>query len=211
MPEISSVMPLCQILQINVNELLSGERLPEHDYSRKAEENIMNLIQETEQTKKKNRNSLCIIIVTVLTVILGTGYFILSNAGLKAGAMFFDATTLLILAVVTILFLAGTGLLRPFLQAFLIVIGRKQDAAESEIVRADAAVWLAGNTFLFTGILQSIIGFITIAFDNIGSALPAESLGAPLWAASFGILYGVIGFLLLLPIKAKLQAMKSDH
>ena len=38
-PEISLLMPLCQELDISVNELLSGERLSEVDYKKKAEEN----------------------------------------------------------------------------------------------------------------------------------------------------------------------------
>lgn len=50
-PEISLLMPLCEALDINVNELLSGERVPESDYKRKAEENIMDLVQETQKPK----------------------------------------------------------------------------------------------------------------------------------------------------------------
>ena len=41
LPEISLLMPLCRELGINVNELLSGQRLTAADYQRKAEENIM--------------------------------------------------------------------------------------------------------------------------------------------------------------------------
>ena len=55
MPEMSMLLPLCQELQINVNELLSGERLSENSYSQKAEENIMNLMQEKEENNKQNR------------------------------------------------------------------------------------------------------------------------------------------------------------
>ncbi len=73
MPELSSITPLCETLKINVNELLSGERLPEEGYSRKAEENMMNLIQETEISKKKNRNSLSIIFVTGITLLPYSG------------------------------------------------------------------------------------------------------------------------------------------
>ena len=32
LPEISLMMPLCEVLGINVNELLSGEKLSENDY-----------------------------------------------------------------------------------------------------------------------------------------------------------------------------------
>ena len=64
MPEMSMLMPLCRLLGINVNELLSGERLSDDSYSRKAEENIMNLIQENKKQNKRN------VIGAVLTVVL---------------------------------------------------------------------------------------------------------------------------------------------
>ena len=47
MPEVSLMLPLCEKLGINVNELLTGERIPEEDYKKKAEENIMNIMRET--------------------------------------------------------------------------------------------------------------------------------------------------------------------
>ncbi len=39
------MLPLCEALGISVNELLSGERLTETEYQRKAEENMVNLIE----------------------------------------------------------------------------------------------------------------------------------------------------------------------
>ena len=39
MPEVSLMLPLCEKLGINVNELLTGERIAEEDYKKKAEEN----------------------------------------------------------------------------------------------------------------------------------------------------------------------------
>ncbi len=53
LPDISIMVPLCELLEINVNELLSGEHLTGDSYSKKAEENMMHLIQETENQKKK--------------------------------------------------------------------------------------------------------------------------------------------------------------
>lgn len=42
LPEISLMMPLCETLQMTVNDLLTGERVSENDYQKKAEENIKN-------------------------------------------------------------------------------------------------------------------------------------------------------------------------
>lgn len=53
LPEVSLMIPLCVALKINVNELLSDERLTDSKYKHKTEENIMNLIVEREESKKK--------------------------------------------------------------------------------------------------------------------------------------------------------------
>ena len=53
LPEVSLMLLLCDALKINVNELLSGERLSDDNYHEKAEENVMDLIREKEESKKK--------------------------------------------------------------------------------------------------------------------------------------------------------------
>ena len=45
LPEVALMMPLCTILGISVNELLSGERLEDENYSDRAEENIVNILE----------------------------------------------------------------------------------------------------------------------------------------------------------------------
>ena len=54
LPEVSLMMPLCNALKINVNELLSGECLTASEYKEKAEENMKNLMKEKEESKRKN-------------------------------------------------------------------------------------------------------------------------------------------------------------
>lgn len=52
MPDISLLNELCSVLNISVNELLSGEILPPEKYSEKAEENIMELLKNNTNNKK---------------------------------------------------------------------------------------------------------------------------------------------------------------
>lgn len=52
-PEVSLLLPLCGELGITVNELLSGERLEETNYKEKAEENMMNLVKQAQESRKK--------------------------------------------------------------------------------------------------------------------------------------------------------------
>ena len=50
-PEVSLLLPLCRELDITVNELLAGERVAEEDYKKKAEENMMNLVKEAQESR----------------------------------------------------------------------------------------------------------------------------------------------------------------
>ena len=52
-PEISLLLPLCNELDLSVNELLTGERISETEYREKAEENMVNLVKEAQESKKK--------------------------------------------------------------------------------------------------------------------------------------------------------------
>ena len=75
-PEVSLLLPLCNELEITVNELLSGERVSEEDYLKKAEENMVNLVREAQESKKKIVLSA---MIAGLTMIAAVPLFILSG------------------------------------------------------------------------------------------------------------------------------------
>ena len=68
LPEVSLMLPLCDILKITVNDLLSGRRVSEGEYKMKAEENIMNLMKENEENKQRMITSIACGIVTIIAV-----------------------------------------------------------------------------------------------------------------------------------------------
>ncbi len=76
-PEVSLLLPLCKELDISVNELLAGERVSEEEYRRKAEENMLNLVKEAQESKKKIILSA---LVAGLTIIAALPLFIISGA-----------------------------------------------------------------------------------------------------------------------------------
>lgn len=83
MPELSLMIPLCDLLGINVNELLSGERLSADLYKKKAEENIMDLVKEREESKRKIALMVVTIIITLMaaiTLFLVSGLFEMETA-----------------------------------------------------------------------------------------------------------------------------------
>ncbi|MCH5147903.1 MAG: helix-turn-helix transcriptional regulator [Clostridiales bacterium] len=76
LPEVSLMLPLCELLGISVNELLSGERLDEKKYFEKAEQNIMTLMEEKAEAKKKIIIALIVAFVTIaagLTIVILAG------------------------------------------------------------------------------------------------------------------------------------------
>ena len=78
LPEVSLMLPLCEILEINVNELLSGKRLQSSEYQRNAEDNLMKLINEKEHAKRSLWLGIIALVPAFLagiTLIMISGYF----------------------------------------------------------------------------------------------------------------------------------------
>ncbi len=76
LPEVSLMLPLCKELGITVNELLSGKRLSASEYQKNAEDNLMNLMQERKDNKRKLILECVIVFITLLagiTMILVSG------------------------------------------------------------------------------------------------------------------------------------------
>ena len=93
-PDTEILTSLCQSLDISVNELLSGEKLPVENYSVKAEENMMNLLKENEDNRKNSTIQLVVgIVLGILTLILLLG--ITGGEGLHALVWFVDLPSLL--------------------------------------------------------------------------------------------------------------------
>ena len=77
LPEVSLMVPLCEILEINVNELLTGEVIDSAAYQKHAEENMMKLIDEHKENKRKLILETIIVFITLLastTIIMVAGY-----------------------------------------------------------------------------------------------------------------------------------------
>ncbi len=52
MPDYTLLKDLCNELDININELLSGEKIKGNDYMNKSEENLIKLRQQIDKRKK---------------------------------------------------------------------------------------------------------------------------------------------------------------
>ena len=215
MPELSMLMPLCELLKINVNELLSGERLSHDNYSRKAEENIMNLMQEKEESKNQLKRSiwstLFMFILTVLTVYVVISYtlFLSMGVSLKEGYgylyQFPDAVLILAVAVLT---LTAVRLWKPFFRVFSIFFGHKEYSL-CQVEESSIALRLVGNVSIVTGILISILGIISILW-NVNLFRTEIELQANIIAfaiALVGCVYGLTVKILMLPLQSRLEVI----
>lgn len=68
LPDVLLMPPLCAVLGITVNDLLSGERVGEGDYRKKAEENMMELMRENAENRQRLLQSIACGGVTVVAV-----------------------------------------------------------------------------------------------------------------------------------------------
>ncbi len=67
-PDVSLLLPLCEELDISVNELLSGEKLKNEDYEKRAEENMINIIRKSTKASKEERIISAVLTVSIMIV-----------------------------------------------------------------------------------------------------------------------------------------------
>jgi len=204
MPDISSIVPLCEILNITVNELISGERLTPDIYPQKAEENMMHFMKQEEyRLKKMSPFALLIIALSILSLCWFT---ILSSHGNSMWMLFFEPVTLCSMLTITFLFLICLKLTHPFFQSFMILLGQKEINID-KLVLSHSATRLVRTLWLSIGILITCILISAMIPHDENLMLVLEGLRYTFPVALSGLIYGFIGYLLLLPVQTKLDIL----
>ena len=97
-PDTSMLLPLCNALEITVNEFLSCEKILPENYSMKAEENMMALMEENKRTQKGNMVSRIIggvvICITLVFMLISSSGFLFQN--------FIDPISLIIVVLIEV-------------------------------------------------------------------------------------------------------------
>lgn len=77
-PDISLILPLCKCLEIDANELMTGERLQDKQYRINAENNLLKLMDKTSPKLKYTISTISAIvtILIILGLILLAGFVI---------------------------------------------------------------------------------------------------------------------------------------
>ena len=198
MPDNEIMLPLCSVLEINVNELLSGESLSVNNYSEKAEGIIMTLIEEKEVLKKGNRmrNILSVICVVLLIALLIVNIRMwISQA--YGWATLFDLGALITDCAIVLTVLISTGTVRSFFRSFGLM---RREAAVDEMMESLQAVKLTITSFLLGG------GFLTVLSMIVALVSTEGELTARMAVSLTNLLYGLLFVLILLPVKTKLAA-----
>ena len=86
LPDAGKMIDLCNILEINVNELLNGERIDMKDYEKKNEELLLELAKQDELKNKKMITDMYVLGFT--TVVFYIGITLLASYTLKEGTLF---------------------------------------------------------------------------------------------------------------------------
>ena len=176
-PDTEILTSLCQSLDISVNELLSGEKLPVANYSVKAEENMMNLLKENEDNRKNSTIQLVVgIALGILTLILLLG--ITGGEGLHALLWFIDLPSLLGIILICAAVVLCSG-----------VRGKKEILNIVQKAVIPAGVFMA----LTAGVM------ILVRLDAV------EYIGPNLAVAFLSLAYAVLSYLILIPVNKRLE------
>lgn len=202
MPDNSIMLPLCDLLGINVNELLMGESLSEGEYTESSEGIILTLIEEKESLKKKNKwNLLSVILVIFLVAILF--YLIVMPIQIwQSWVYFFDPLTFVMDSILVLVMLLATGNVKNFFRSFSLVW--KEGGDRKSLFSSLQAVKLAIASFLLGGGLFTLLD--TIFILRVMKKEPAAGVSLTLLT----MLYGTLLALLLLPLKYKLESKMEE-
>lgn len=209
MPDYAVMENLCDILKINVNELLSGERLPSQEYSRKAEENMMSLMQESSENHKREKREYLFVglgTIVLLILVLWAITMLWGVDGQSEISNFLDLPTILFIFIVTtvVLFIARAG--KDFLKGFTFAIKSVASNSHHEIKKSLLAMKMGMVTVNVAGMLAFVIAAVITLKEWARSTGEHEAIAAGIAVALLGIVYSLVMTLILIPIYIRLKA-----
>ncbi|MCR4956930.1 MAG: helix-turn-helix domain-containing protein [Lachnospiraceae bacterium] len=202
MPDTSIMPQLCRVLDININELLSGERLTAEIYSGKAEEHMVNLMKSNEENRKNSRSNfvstLCGCVLLALFIVF-IGIF---SMGQRSIVWFLDVPSLLIVLGIELLVLGAGGQMGYFFKSF-VVLAKPEKYKKEEKDNYEYAMNMAIKTMFCGGLLAALIGVVFV----LGNVRSPEVLGPNLAIAILTLFYASFFSLILLIVKGRVQRM----
>ena len=201
MPDNAILFDLCKVLDINVNELLSGEKLSDDSYHGKAEENMMTLMKEKQNNGRAN---------AIVGLMLGV-LFILWCALMVSGNLlwYLDIPSLVLVVGLVWILLFMSGFTKDFFKGFSFVFGKpKNEIKEADCLRMQAAYKLVLIALPSVGAIMTLLAIVSILVNVFAEVIDSSALGPNMAVAILTMLYSLMLEVLLLPIAAKLWTMK---
>lgn len=208
MPDYSVMETLCEILKININELLSGERLPSKEYNKKAEENMMSLMQESSEIYKRERRDILLTSIGIGALLFFVQAAIFMAGGFSAFTNFIDLPTFTYVLLGSGISLAVAGCFKDFWKAFSIALRKTTVVNVIQIQKSALAVKTAILCINIVGLLLFVIGLICSyrAWWSYAEEPEVELLSVWIAVSLLSVVYALVFTLILLPIYARLKA-----
>ena len=199
MPDNAILLDVCLILNISVNELLSGEKFAEECYVDKAEKNMVELVRESEYHKKKGNWTIFGTVFSFLMLVLACVWVILSAVGFESVVWFIDTPSILIPTGITFFVLVASESLWDFVHAFSICYG-KAEYHEEQVKDAWATMKMVLCVIPIAGVFSLVVSLVTI----VGHLELPEQLGPNLAVAILSMFYSTLMEILLMPTAMRL-------
>ncbi len=211
MPDVSLMQSICEIFDININELLSGERLSIESYNGKAEENMMKLAESAQKGQKEQRKASAIQTVGGLILLLLFAEFALVSAGGVLGNIYvIDFPTFLMITGIAGGILLASGSMGDFFKAFQVAVRGGDELTQTEIAICAGAMKLAMQAVGVSGGIAIVVSII-VFLHNLSDL---ATVGPCFAVMCVSILYSLLYIGIFLAFYARLKKillMVSDH
>ncbi len=166
LPDASVLLELSSVLEVDINELLAGEKFlsgefSSEEYMKKSESNLVGLVNELNEIDKKSRSRRMGMMAGVFLV--GLALFYLFASSLRMGRLLdiFDLPTLSYLLGLKFMILSMSGWFYDYLNAWKACILQK-DLSDQALRLARQAVKYAKALTWTLGCLISFLGFFSL-------------------------------------------------
>lgn len=199
MPDNAILLDVCLILNISVNELLSGEKFTEEHYVHKAEENMVELVRESEYHKQKGKWTIFGTVFSFLMLVMVCAFVMLCVSGVESLSWFMDMPSIIIPLGITFFVLIASESLGDFVHIFAICYGNKE-YHDNQIKNSWATMKMVLCAMPLAGMFPFVVSIIAIT----GHLTNTEMVGPYVSVALLSVFYCFVMEILLMPTAMKL-------
>ena len=69
-PDVSLFKSICEVFDISVNELITGEKLSKEKLIKQSDENIINTLKDSDKHKRKSKSIITILIIGIIILLI---------------------------------------------------------------------------------------------------------------------------------------------